>query len=319
MLSSYDLTNFSKKLKSIRKSFGYSQTEVSEKTGINSDTLRRLENGMSIPRFDTLEVLSLFYKENLIILLDSYKVSSELSYFYDLIDYYMVNEDFNSLNDTISTFEIFIGSNNVKIVDSKEIDQLKLFFDGLKVSYNDDDSSQKYALKLLEKALKIGNPLFQINTWGTFKYNFLELRILITIASIAGKLRNCDLSNEIIIYILNYLDPSPLSKFYEKMLIVKSLCIIAYNYHRLGNNELVLEYAERGYKFCIDNSILAYLHLLLFRKGTAMFHLRIDGYEEYIEQAIQLLKIQNKHNVAENYTTFLDKYKNEFISNGINA
>ena len=99
------------------------------------------------------------------------------------------------------------------------------------------------------------------------------------------------------------------------MLIVKSLCIIAYNYHRLGNNELVLEYAERGYKFCIDNSILAYLHLLLFRKGTAMFHLKMNGYEEYIEQAIQLLKIQNKDAVAENYMTFLDKYKAEFTSN----
>lgn len=53
MFSSYDLTSFSKKLKAIRKSLGFSQTEVYEKTGINSDTLRRLENGMSIPRFDT--------------------------------------------------------------------------------------------------------------------------------------------------------------------------------------------------------------------------------------------------------------------------
>ncbi|HAS74604.1 MAG TPA: hypothetical protein DCS67_10715, partial [Clostridiales bacterium UBA8960] len=114
MLSSYDLTNFSKKLKSIRNSLGYSQSEVAEKTGVNSDTLRRLENGMSIPRFDTLEVLSLFYKENLIILLDSYKVSSELSYFYDLIDYYMINEDYDSLNNTISNFEIFIQSNSVQ-------------------------------------------------------------------------------------------------------------------------------------------------------------------------------------------------------------
>lgn len=315
MLSSYDLTNFSKKLKSIRKSLGYSQSEVSVKTGINSDTLRRLENGMSIPRFDTLEVLSLFYKENLILLLDSYKVSSDLSFFYDLIDYYMVNEEYESLSNTISNFDSFINSNKVQVIDNKEIDQLALFFKGLKTSYSYDQVSQNNALEILESAIKIGNPLFNTRSWNKFKYNFLELRILFTIASIEGGKRNCDLSNDIIIYILNYLDPSPLSKFYEKMLIVKSLCIIAYNYHRLGNNELVLEYAERGYKFCIDNSILAYLHLLLFRKGTAMFHLKMNGYEEYIEQAIQLLKIQNKDAVAENYMTFLDKYKAEFTSN----
>lgn len=315
MLSSYDLTNFSKKLKSIRNSLGYSQSEVAERTGINSDTLRRLENGMSIPRFDTLEVLSLFYKENLILLLDSYKISSELSYFYDLIDYYMVNEDYVSLSKSISDFEMYITANTLQVVDNKEIEQLRLFFIGLELSFKEDEISKQNALSYLEESLKIGNPLFKLNSWNKYKFNFLELRTLFTIASIEGGKRNCDLSNDIIIYILNYLDPSPLSKFYEKMLIVKSLCIIAYNYHRLGNNELVLEYAERGYKFCIDNSILAYLHLLLFRKGTAMFHLRINGYEKYIEQAIQLLRIQNKHSVAENYSTFLSKYKSEFSSN----
>lgn len=314
MLSSYDLSNFSKKLKSIRNSLGYSQSEVSEKTGINSDTLRRLENGMSIPRFDTLEVLSLFYKENLVILLDSYKISSELSYFYDLIDYYMVNEDFQALNKTISNFEQFISSNKVHVVDSKEIDQLKLFSSGLKVSYDTSESSQHHALELLELAMRIGNPLFKISTWNKFKYNFLELRILISIASVNGTLRNCELSNDIIIYILNYLDPSPLSKFYEKMLIVKSLCIISYNYHRLDQHDLALEYAEKGIKFCIDNSILAYLHLLSFRKGTAMFYLRMNGYEQFIEQAIQLLIIQDKKNVVEHYTAYLDKFRTEFKS-----
>ena len=315
MLSSYDLTNFSKKLKSIRKSLGYSQSEVSDKTGINSDTLRRLENGLSIPRFDTLEMLSLFYKENLINLLDSYKVSSELSYFYDLIDYYMVNEEYESLNNTITNFETFIDSNKVQIIDNKEIEQLKLFFSGLKISYKYDTTSQNIALDLLEKAMRIGNPLFSSTKWSNFKYNLLELRILFTIASIEGGKRNCELSNEIIIYILNYLDPSPLSKFYEKMLIVKSLCIISYNYHRLDQHKLALEYADKGIKFCIDNSILAYLHLLSFRKGTAMFYLRLNGYEQYIEQAIQLLNIQDKKNVAEHYTAYLDKYKKEFKSN----
>lgn len=40
MLSSYDLKTFAERLRTIRKSLGYSQNEVSDKTGINSDTLR---------------------------------------------------------------------------------------------------------------------------------------------------------------------------------------------------------------------------------------------------------------------------------------
>lgn len=308
MFSSYDLTSFSKKLKAIRKSLGYSQTEVYEKTGINSDTLRRLENGLSIPRFDTLEVLSQFYKENLIILLDSYKISSTLSYFYDLIDYYMVHEDFAALEKTIIEFEEHIRTNPPQIIDKREITQLNLFFRGLQLSYSNDPNDKKKAIETLEDALVISNPGFQLKTWSNYKYNFLELRILFAIASIEGAKRNCVLSNEITIYILGYLDPSPRSKFYEKLLIVKSYCIIAYNYHRLEENIMVIEHANKGIQFCIDNSIMAYMHLLLFRKGTAMYHINLKGFETFIIQSVQLLRIQDKHNVADQYETYLKNY-----------
>jgi len=312
MLSSYDLTGFSKKLRSIRHSLGYSQQEVFEKTGVNTDTLRRLENGLSIPRFDTLEVLSLFYKENLILILDTYKISSSLAYFYDLIDYYMVNEDFESLSKTIEQFEHFIEKNPSNIIDQREIEQLKLFYSALSLSYDLKPEIQDQSIKILEDALLITNPSFKLSNWTKFKYNFLELRILFTIASIEGGKRNCTLSNEILLHILNYLDTSAHAKFYEKMLIVKSLCIISYNYHRLDQHQKALEYADQGIKFCINHSILAYLHLLLFRKGSAMVHLKQRGYDVFIKQAIELLKIQEKPLVAENYQNYLERYDQTF-------
>jgi len=312
MLSSYDLTGFSNKLRSIRHSLGYSQQEVFEKTGVNTDTLRRLENGLSIPRFDTLEVLSLFYKENLIILLDTYKISSSLGYFYDLIDYYMVNEDFEALSKTIDQFDSYTENNPSNIIDQREVDQLRLFYRGLALSYHNNQVGQDESIKLLENALKITNPTFVLNAWSRYKFNFLELRILFAIASIEGENRNCTLSNEILLHILNYLDTSAHAKFYEKMLIVKSLCIISYNYHRLDQHLKALEYADQGIKFCINHSILAYLHLLLFRKGSAMVHLKQRGYDVFIKQAIELLKIQEKPLVAENYQNYLERYDQTF-------
>lgn len=312
MLSSYDLTGFSKKLRAIRHSLGYSQQEVFEKTGVNTDTLRRLENGLSIPRFDTLEVLSLFYKENLIILLDTYKISSSLSYFYDLIDYYMVNEDFESLSKTIDQFDSYTINNPSNIIDQREVDQLRLFYRGLAQSYNNKQEYLDESISLLEKSLKITNPSFVLSSWSRYKYNFLELRILFAIASIQGEKRNCEISNEILLHILNYLDTSAHAKFYEKMLIVKSLCIISYNYHRLDQHQKALEYADQGIKFCVTHSILAYLHLLLFRKGSAMLHLNQHGYDVFIKQAIELLKIQEKPLVADNYQSYLERYEQSF-------
>lgn len=313
MLSSYDLTGFAKKLRTIRKSLGYSQTDVSFHTGINSDTLRRLENGLSIPRYDTLEVLSLFYKENLALLLDSYKISSHLSYFYDRIDYYMVNEDFKSLTKTISDFESFISNNTVNLVDHREIEQLKLFFDSLAMSYSDDSVIRRKAINNLIHAINITIPNFQLEKWENFKFNFFELRILFTIASIEGGNKNCKISNDIILNMMNYLDFSPLSKFTEKMLIVKSFCIVSYNFHRLDEHDQALEYAEKGLKYCFDQSILAYIHLLLFRKGVALYNLYDSTFTKYIEQSIQLLLMQERNQIADSYSKHLERLKSEFI------
>jgi transcriptional regulator with XRE-family HTH domain len=308
MLSSYDLSKFSSRLKSIRKTLGYAQLEVSESTGINSDTLRRLENGLSIPRFDTLEVLSQFYKVNLILLLDSYKISSQLSYYYDLIDYYMINNDTDSITRTIQNFEENIIVNEFNMVDIRDIEQLKLFFIGLKLSYQSNNEANKDSLNYLVKALQISNPLFIIDNWQSYKYNFLELRILFTIASIEGHNRNCAISNNILLMILSYLDTSKYAKHYEKVLVIKSYAIMSYNYHRLDNHQLALEYSEKGIQFCIDNSIMTYLALLLSRKGMAMYHLKMEGYQAFILQAIELLRIQKNDSLAKEYEAIALKY-----------
>jgi len=308
MLSSYDLSKFSNRLKSIRKTLGYAQLEVSESTGINSDTLRRLENGLSIPRFDTLEVLSQFYKVNLILLLDSYKISSQLSYYYDLIDYYMINNDTDSITKTIQNFEENIIANEFNMVDIRDIEQLKLFFIGLKLSYQSNNEANKDSLIYLVKSLQISNPLFNIENWQRYKYNFLELRILFTIASIEGHSRNCELSNDILTMILSYLDTSKYAKHYEKVLVIKSYAIMSYNYHRLDIHEMALQYSEIGIQFCIDNSIMTYLALLLSRKGMAMYHLKMDGYQAFILQAIELLKIQKKDSLAKEYEAIASMY-----------
>lgn len=308
MLSSYDLTSFSNRLRTIRKSLGYSQIEVFEKTGINSDTLRRLENGLSIPRFDTLEVLSQFYKENLILLLDSYKTSSHLSYFYDLVDYHIANDNYKSIKESIDLFEDFSRSNDYKLIDQKELIQLQLFFKALDLICTDEKDKYQKSIDALCKALQISLPLFKIEKWNNYKYNFLELRILLTIASFQGVLRNCKMSTDILLFILKYLDHSKHAKYYEKLLIIKCYSTISYNYHRLDKHSDALKYSEIGIEFCIENSIMTYLALLLSRKAVAMIYLKQEGFEKFFFQGIELLRIQKNESLAQEYEKILHQY-----------
>ena len=308
MLSSYDLKTFAERLRTIRKSLGYSQNEVSDKTGINSDTLRRLENGMSIPRFETLEVLSSFYKENLILILDSYKTSNELSYFYDMIDYHITNADADSIKETIASCEKYLSRTNPQLIDSREIKQLMTFFEGIEISYQDNDEAYNLSMDKQIEALRISIPSFTLKNWNSCKYNSLELRILFSIASLLGILRECDKSNQIMLMILDYLDTSKYAKHLEKLLVIKTYSILSYNSHRLDQHKLALKYAELGIKFCIENSIMAELALLLCRKGIAMYHLHLEDYERYFFQGIELLKIQEKFQLAEQYEQVLHRY-----------
>lgn len=65
----YNLEAFGNRLKEIRKSLKISQNYISCITGIDEKTIRRIENGKVLPKLDTLDILSPYYKEDLVSLL----------------------------------------------------------------------------------------------------------------------------------------------------------------------------------------------------------------------------------------------------------
>ena len=66
MLHNYQTEEFGHRLRDIRKGLNLTQQDVSDMSGVNLDTLRKLENGYVVPRYDTLEILSITYKIDLL-------------------------------------------------------------------------------------------------------------------------------------------------------------------------------------------------------------------------------------------------------------
>lgn len=311
MLSTYDLKAFSIRLREIRKSLGYTQENVVTGTGLSAETLRKLENGISIPRYDTIEILSMFYKTDLHLLLNNYKSSRELLKYYDLVDYHVIHFDKDSILDTVDSFEKFMKTANSHLIDQRELLQLDLFFKGLALSYSDENnkSIQLESINHLIDALCLFNPTFSFSHWKEYKYNYLELRILFTIASLYGALRECILSNDILLFLYDSLDLTASSKHYDKHLITKVLTTISYNYHRLDLHENALKYAELGIEYCKMQLVMSSLPTLLVRKGTALYYLNQDGYEIYLNQSIDLLRIMGNDSGAELYEKLLLRYR----------
>ena len=87
MFVTYNLEYFGKELKKIRTRLGFSQAYVQEIVGVSIDTIRKIESGRVVPRYDTLELLSVAYKEDLLDLLKNSRSNKFLMEYHDELDY----------------------------------------------------------------------------------------------------------------------------------------------------------------------------------------------------------------------------------------
>ena len=309
MFSSYELVDFSEKMRKIRDSLDYSRQDVSNLTGINTDTLRKIEKGISVPRFETLEILSHLYKIDLLLLLNNYKANTTTTYYYDSINFFLVRNDIKSFLELHTEFCNWNKLHNINaLINRSELLQLELFFEALFLDLSEQDCSFKQVIENLVASLRVTIPSFTLENWKTFNYNVLELRILYCIASYLLNSKDYYISKNILTFLLDKVDITSQAKMNYHFMLIKLYTLISYNCHMLDEHFEALSAAENGIKLCQQHNIMENLPLLLSRKGVAMMSLKIDNYSVFLNQAVELLKIQNNYDLANQYKTINKKY-----------
>lgn len=309
MFSDYELSEFSTKMLEIRKNLGYSRESVSSLTGINVDTIRKIEKGVSIPRFETLEILSFLYKIDLLQLLNNYKNNNTITYFYESLNLYLINNNISSFFDLHSDFKNWLKfQNKYTLVNQSELIQLEIFFDAIYHKFSDHNYSLDDVIDELVVALKASIPSFNLKSWKQGNYTLFELRIIYCIASMLLQNGDYNLSKNILNYLLERVDLASYSKQSSDIMSIKLYTLIAYNHHMLDEHANVLKVAEKGIALCQKTGIMDNLPLLLSRKGVALYYLRKDDFALYLNQAIVLLEIQGNLELANQYKLVNDKY-----------
>ncbi|GAB6107764.1 helix-turn-helix domain-containing protein [Fusibacter bizertensis] len=298
MISTYDMDKFSNEMKKMRISLGFTIENVSEFSGISRSAIKSIEKGQSIPKFETLQILSSFYKRDLLLLFNTCKNSTHILNFYDRLNEYMSFGNMASLKETLLEVKECLESKDLKPIDYNDLHQLKLFFQALDMATECSTKTPaliENAIELLCDALKVTNQNFSVDNFHHFKYHAIEYNILFSLASLLGLKRECNLSNQILIHICEYIADLNSKDYYQKILTVKSISVLSYNFHRMDNHKLALEYAEKGIVFCLENDTSIDLPLLLARKSIALHYLNTKNWEVYYLQALSLLEIQNRH------------------------
>ena len=311
MFESYDIVKFSQKLKDIRLSLNLSQSQVSDATGINIDTIRKIENGYSFPKYETLAHLSLCYKINLHNLLSEYLTSNLLYDFLKKLDKLINEGKFTEIKKLYDTFTSELDKvEDLKLANQIELNQIHFLIQSVSLSYKDD---LRLALESAISGLRITIPNFECCDFSNFTYSSLEVRLLIITAAILGELRQCHLSIQISKFVLDLLEVDTYGDKTEDLYVIKSLANISYNCHRLDDHAQALEYANKGIEIALSKGYLDMLHFLFLRKAVAQLRLGIAEHKSTFKNALYVLKIQGDQEHFDHMVhVILDKYKLDF-------
>lgn len=312
MFSSYNLTEFGKRLKQIRKSLGYSQHDVNNLCGINRDTLRRIEGGEGLPRYDTLETLSGIYKTDLLDELKYYRYANRIYSYYHRLDKLIASFDLEVLNKLLQDYDEFTAHQEDLLLDPILYNQFALLLKSIEAYYSNDASLRQQVLILATKSMQLSYPEFDIYNYKDYKYNLFEMRILLVLALALADEKKYRPSNEILDFLLKQILKRDFVQIDDVMLTIKIYTNLSYNAFILNDYKKSLQYANEGIAFCNHNSNMFGLYLLYSRKGLAEFRLGLPHYMDALSKSLHLLEIQNKIDLAITYRKiFKERYNLE--------
>ena len=276
----FNLISFGEVLRKIRKELNLTLDEVSNLSGVNSETIRRIETGKVIPKFETLEFLSPIYKEDLISMFLKCRLD-DYSYFYEIKNRLERKFDGNKLDtlyvelEELNTYIKYVNSSFYKNL----IEQLILLIHAIILYKNHNDNTK--ALNKLIETIKITTPNFSIENYSFFIYSAIEIRILMNMGFILNRLGYKAKYLEIMEFCINSVESN--DETYPK------LCHnLAGAYMRNKEFKKALKLSNMGIETSQKIRDFNQLSILYYGKAIAEYKLNKVKYKKSLEISITL-------------------------------
>lgn len=301
----YNLKKFGQTLKEIRSSQNITQKDVCEKVLINQETLRKIENGIVIPKQESLDLLSIalnvdLAKVFLTCRIDNYDAFEALK---NTIDEHLESGAFDSLKEDLNNLQI-IAEENMNQFFKNKITQLILMIEGLLIEVERQD--YQISLDYYIKALSYTLANFSLTHYDTYHYNDLELRLLMNVALSLSQLGDHAVSLNLLEFCIAFCNKN--SSLQSNDLLSKVYYNTSYIYHKTGSDQKALLYANLGIKHTISNRSIVALAHLYYRKGIAEYHLHDSAYIYTLNYAKNLFITSNHTHLHDKMVTSCKKY-----------
>ncbi len=297
MFSTYNLYELGVALKEIRQDNRLTQSDVSQRTGIHTDTLRKIEQGMVIPKYESLELLSYCYKKDLLELLKLVRQDAQLIELYEALDEFVLQEDSQLIEKVEGSFYSIKArfQEDPSLVDLLEIEEMEAFIKSIKIAIINKEKAKALIVEILTK----GNNRFDMNNLSVCRYTLLQMRLLMNLARIESEASNWECSNRILEYISENIKVNHNKHYFR--LSIKGLTILVHNFIQLENYEQVICYAQKGIDLLKEKNSMYYMENFLYWKGIAFCMLGRREYREILYQAYTILEVKGDLHIIEQW------------------
>jgi len=308
MFASYDMKKLGVTLRTIRESNNLTRQQVSTHLGLHTDTLRKIEYGLVIPKYESLERLSQHYRIDILNLLGTHRYNTSLENIYESLDEFLINDKTESILDLKN--QIHKNPNKYELLSQDEYFILKLFIDSVIVFHENRTPDLQEMVIILEQHI-------DINTLNKFKITQMASPLLTRLANVLAmihmRLTNFDSSINILKAILEIAKKDTSNLFASYKFEVKYCYSLSYCYFLQSNYEKSIFYANQGIDLAIKNQSMYMLYSLYSRKGASEFKLEIETYKDSFAKCIHLVDMLGDESLTKKYIEITrDKYIQDF-------
>ncbi|MGL4736307.1 MAG: helix-turn-helix domain-containing protein [Cellulosilyticaceae bacterium] len=287
----YNLKKFGQTLKDIRHSQNITQKDICDKVLISQETLRKIENGLVIPKQETLDLLSVALNLDIAEIfltcrIDSYHAFETLKH---QIDLHLENSAFDQLEEDLPRLH-HLSEENMNLYFKNQIMQLITMVQGILIEVK--DKNYQRALSHYIQALAYTVTDFSLENYQTHHYSDLEVRLLMNVALVSVKLDDIAFATEILTFCITFCISH--TSLHSSILLSKLYYNISNIYHILDDAQNALYYADLGITHTINNRSIVGLAHLYYRKGIAEYCLRVPTYNATLSYAKNLFLTSNQ-------------------------
>lgn len=304
----YNLESFGVELNKIRKKCRITQNAIYLATGINPDTIRKLEKGATIPKYETLEILSHLYKVDLLNVLKRFRHDQSLTNLYLAIDQSIISNNIESL----ITLEDKLKSKDLiqrNLINGIDYDLFSAFIRNIIIYYSEVNcniQNNKSVSELIEY-LKLSIQNYKYEEYGAYQYKPLEIRLLLLIGLFKVKMEELLDSNNIFLFCLDYLIQDNEESIWHNKLILKCYFNLSYNHHRLDLHEKALDFAIKGIEYAKSKDTLYSLAHLYARKGISELFLDKENHLTSLKRSLDIFDALDDEHSSKLYRNILKK------------